>query len=70
MNDFYLKLGAGKEEAELRLGKKVPDAAVFFDNHSKADYEKGLGKSQPRHFWERGKKKFRERTIMVLVHRG
>lgn len=33
MDYFYLKLGAGNEETELRLGKKVPDAFVFFDDH-------------------------------------
>src|SRR5437762_3397486 len=66
----YLKLGTGNEEAELRLNKSRPDAAVFFDDCSERDYENGKGKSQPRLFWERGKKQNREETVMVVIHRG
>jgi hypothetical protein len=56
MEYHYLKLGTGNEEAELRLNKARPDAAVFFDDCSERAYENGEGKSQPRLFWERGKK--------------
>ncbi len=67
---FYLKLGEGNEEAALRLGQQTPTAAVFFDDCSEADYEKGLGKSQSRLFWERGKEGNREETVMVVISRG
>lgn len=70
MEYFYLKLGTGNEEAELRLSKKQPDAAVFFDDCSEADYEKDLRKAQARLFWERGKKENRDATIMVVIHGG
>ena len=67
---FYLKLGQGNEEAALRLGQSTPTAAVFFDDCSEADYEKGLGKKQSRLFWERGKKGNREETVMVVISGG
>src|SRR5947208_10848647 len=70
MEYFYLKLGAGNEEADVRLSKSQPDAAVFFDACSQADYEAGRGKAQARLFCDRGKKDNREKTIMIVIRRG
>lgn len=70
MRCFYLKLGQGNEEAALRLGQQMPTAAVFFDDCSEADYQKGLGKSQAHLFWERGKQANRDETVMVVINGG
>jgi hypothetical protein len=67
---YYLKLGAGNQEAELRLNQKPPNAAVFFDDLSEADYKRGLGKTQSRVFWQRGHSKLRDATIMVVISNG
>jgi hypothetical protein len=70
MEYFYLKLGVANEEAEARLTKTPPDAAVFFDNCNERDYENGKGKPQARLFWERSKKHNRAETVMIVIRRG
>jgi hypothetical protein len=70
MEYFYLKLGMGNQEADARLSKSPPDAAVFFDALSQANYEAGRGNAQAQLFWERGRENNREDTIMVVIRRG
>lgn len=74
MKYYYLKIGKGNSLAEDWLAGrnplKVPAAAVFFDNLSLEDYEKGAGKQQPRRFVDRGKAENRDQTRMVVISKG
>jgi hypothetical protein len=69
MNYYFLKLGQGNSEVDS-LRRRKPTASVYFDAKGEAAYERGAGKSQPRAFWEAGKKENRENTIMVVIHRA
>ena len=73
MKYYYLKIGAGNSRAEDYLAGqnplKRPAAVIYFDPLAEADYEKGLGKSQPREFWQCGLGDFRQ-TVMVVIHSG
>jgi hypothetical protein len=70
MNYFFLKLGSGNEEAEMRLSKNPPEAVVYFDDLDEAAYKSGEGKSQPRLFWERGRPENHASTVMVVIYAG
>lgn len=70
MKYFFLKLGAGNEEAEVRLTGSKTTAAVFFDDFGPRDYKQGKGKTQPRLFWSCGHAQNRKNTVMVVINRG
>lgn len=70
MNYYFLKLGAGNENADKQLGAKQPVAAIYFDGMGQAAYEAGKGASQARLFWERGRKENWADTVMVVIHDG
>src|SRR5882672_3815728 len=69
MNYYFLKLDEGNCEAYTLQGRN-PTASVYFDAKGQAAYERGEGKSQPRAFWEAGKKENRQNTVMVVIHEG
>ena len=74
MNYHYLKIGPGNESAEEWLSGdnplQRPAAVVFFDAHTRDEYQAGMGGKDARRFWECGKSKERANNLFVVVKSG
>jgi len=67
---YFLKLGKGNAEATSLEGKH-PTASIYFDGYSEAAYANEKDKrvnSQARLFWDCGKDKNRNLTVMAVIH--
>ena len=74
MNYHYLKIGPGNELVEKWLSGdnplQRPVAVVFFDAHTRDEYQTDMGGKDARRFWECGKSEERENNLFVVVKSG